>query len=78
MMSTDGNELSFELLDRPLEWAGSIAFGRLTDSVIETGGARIRLSIVGNADQESHGQVPSLGRYRDRCHHDLVRTFPRW
>jgi len=53
VMSTGGTGLSFEFLDRPVDWTGNIVFGRLTESLIETGGARIRLSIVGDTSEET-------------------------
>lgn len=48
VLPADGARRSFELLDRPWARTGSIAFGRLTQSLIEAGGARVRLSIVGD------------------------------
>jgi hypothetical protein len=44
---------SYDLLDRPLEWEGSIAFGQLTQSLIELGGAAVMLSIVGDTSDET-------------------------
>lgn len=45
----ESGKRSFELLDRPIDWDGSIAFGRLTQSVIDVSGAKVSLSVVGHA-----------------------------
>lgn len=50
MLPANGVRKSFELLDRPSAWAGSVAFGTLTQSLIAAGKAQIRLSIVGRSD----------------------------
>jgi hypothetical protein len=53
VLPTNGGLQSFEFLDRPSAWTGSIALGQLTQSVVETGGARIRLSVMGDTLPET-------------------------
>ena len=43
----------FELLDRPIDWDGSVAFGQLTQSLVEAGGAKVHLSVVGRANTKT-------------------------
>ncbi len=50
IVSDENGKRSYELLDRPIDWDGSFAFGRLTQSLIEVGGAKVRLSIVGRVN----------------------------
>lgn len=48
---------SFELLDRPIDWDGSVAFGQLTQSSIELGGTKVALSVVGHTRPETASAV---------------------
>ncbi len=52
-LSASVEEESFELLNRPSAWNGTIAFGQLTQNLIDAGGALIRLSIVGGTKPET-------------------------
>lgn len=52
-LAANDGQVSFELLERPAQWPGTIAIGRLEQHLIEAGGAHIRLSIVGANSADS-------------------------
>ena len=44
---------TFDLFDRPIDWKGTVAFGPLTQSVVQAGGATVIISIIGETNIET-------------------------
>jgi len=50
---------TFDLFDRPIDWNGTVAFGPLTQSVVQAGGATVIISIIGKTNIETANALHS-------------------